>query len=596
MDRLASEDHSHIATEEEIDVYRSNWWIRSNFVGSDTMPIRHRADFKEALSTLRHLKNQEDTAYYQKWQSSSSSWWNWQDSWWHSSSEYHRDDGPNTDRSGKPAKQWLGQLFVERFSKLIWCRITVIFGNSQQQFTVTDGVCKEYTSKYRKFYVIWLRRKRQHRHEQWDQAWDQLQHQQQVKQQHAQQAHHLSVHVERTLSHLMSSHTSFGSRSESHHLSSMVICMGASPWVDSPLLLRPVLSCLLFLPPPALRAVPWARQPDRHGKPVQLSQQGEWRRLRRLHLPHTIVMQDFATQWIQSYLWKTKTSQETQRSLQKFLEADGKPKVIYTDNSLEFGKACEDHHTDRRLMGLLKEQCAEWKNVPLQYCCNQVWMKIGVQIPGNTLPICETFKISYLMGRLRDDTAHLMAQVLSPFITIFIPSMARSLWLDLSLLPLPFLPSLLRLLPLSRAVPWARQPDRHGKSALLRCRREWGHHERLPLSHKLWAQPPDLRRAQRLISPLLLHDPVLGPRHGWRDTRRDAHRKHTEDKPIAANQKACQSSSVVFDRSGKLDGERNVDQSLVFGVTRNPHSAHSKFSENTELRKWSIDQEIWWAK
>ena len=39
---------------------------------------------------------------------------------------------------------------------------------------------------------------------------------------------------------------------------------------------------------------------------------------------------------------KTKTSQETQRSLQKFLEPERKPKVIYTDNSLEFGKPCED--------------------------------------------------------------------------------------------------------------------------------------------------------------------------------------------------------------------------------------------------------------
>ena len=39
---------------------------------------------------------------------------------------------------------------------------------------------------------------------------------------------------------------------------------------------------------------------------------------------------------------KNKTSQETQRSLQKFLEPERKPKVIYTDNSLEFGKACED--------------------------------------------------------------------------------------------------------------------------------------------------------------------------------------------------------------------------------------------------------------
>ena len=39
---------------------------------------------------------------------------------------------------------------------------------------------------------------------------------------------------------------------------------------------------------------------------------------------------------------KQKTSQETQRSLQKFLEPERKPTVIYTDNSLEFGKACED--------------------------------------------------------------------------------------------------------------------------------------------------------------------------------------------------------------------------------------------------------------
>ena len=88
MDKLANEDHTHIATEETLNVYRSNWWIRSNFVGSDTMPIRYRPDFKEALSTLRRLKNAEDQGYYQNWwQSSSSSWWQWQDSWWHPSSE-----------------------------------------------------------------------------------------------------------------------------------------------------------------------------------------------------------------------------------------------------------------------------------------------------------------------------------------------------------------------------------------------------------------------------------------------------------------------------------------------------------------------------
>ena len=49
-----------------------------------------------------------------------------------------------------------------------------------------------------------------------------------------------------------------------------------------------------------------------------------------------------ASQWLQSYPCKTKTSQETQKSLQKFLEPTRKPKVIYTDKSLEFDKSCEE--------------------------------------------------------------------------------------------------------------------------------------------------------------------------------------------------------------------------------------------------------------
>ena len=80
-----------------------------------------------------------------------------------------------------------------------------------------------------------------------------------------------------------------------------------------------------------------------------------------------VVVQDLATQWIQSYPCTTKTSQETQRSLQKFLEPERKPKVIYTDNSLELAKLVKIspgiiarlHHTDRRQTVLPKEQCAE---------------------------------------------------------------------------------------------------------------------------------------------------------------------------------------------------------------------------------------------
>ena len=37
---------------------------------------------------------------------------------------------------------------------------------------------------------------------------------------------------------------------------------------------------------------------------------------------YAVVVQDLATQWIHAYPCKTKTSQETQRSLQKFLEPD----------------------------------------------------------------------------------------------------------------------------------------------------------------------------------------------------------------------------------------------------------------------------------
>ena len=46
---------------------------------------------------------------------------------------------------------------------------------------------------------------------------------------------------------------------------------------------------------------------------------------------YAVVVQDLATQWLQSYPCKTKTSQETQKNLMKFLEPTRKPKVIYTE-------------------------------------------------------------------------------------------------------------------------------------------------------------------------------------------------------------------------------------------------------------------------
>ena len=52
------------------------------------------------------------------------------------------------------------------------------------------------------------------------------------------------------------------------------------------------------------------------------------------------MVQDLATQWLQSFPCKTKTSHQTQKSLQKFLEPTSKTKVIYTGISLEFCKYC----------------------------------------------------------------------------------------------------------------------------------------------------------------------------------------------------------------------------------------------------------------
>ena len=66
------------------------------------------------------------------------------------------------------------------------------------------------------------------------------------------------------------------------------------------------------------------------------------------------------------------------------------------------------HRTDRKQMGLLREQCAELRKGHLRYCCNQVWMKNGGQIPWNVTAICEKFKISCRMGRhlMRGSSEH----------------------------------------------------------------------------------------------------------------------------------------------------------------------------------------------
>ena len=107
-DALVDEDHTHHLTPQEYYHYQSNWWLTSNKTGCNTVPVEHRPDFKQALSTLQQLKQKEEgtstnSRRNQQWaqSSSSSSWWSWQGSCWTPHSyESHDGDEPSTDRTG----------------------------------------------------------------------------------------------------------------------------------------------------------------------------------------------------------------------------------------------------------------------------------------------------------------------------------------------------------------------------------------------------------------------------------------------------------------------------------------------------------------
>ena len=78
---------------------------------------------------------------------------------------------------------------------------------------------------------------------------------------------------------------------------------------------------------------------------------------------YAVVVQDLATQWIQSYPCKTKTSQETQRSFQKCWSQIGSLKSFTQTFPWNLAKPVKifpgiivrRHHTDQKPMGLLRE-------------------------------------------------------------------------------------------------------------------------------------------------------------------------------------------------------------------------------------------------
>ena len=137
--------HSPFDTQ-EYSLKKSKWWLHSNKQGSNTMPLTHRPDFKQALSTLYWLQREAEEdpqvlAYSntsQQWaQSSSSTWWNWQGSWWTHSLSFRKSRWRCTKYWMNGATCWL--QYLERF---IWIRLSWI------QFTLLQMDRLQLTAVY----------------------------------------------------------------------------------------------------------------------------------------------------------------------------------------------------------------------------------------------------------------------------------------------------------------------------------------------------------------------------------------------------------------------------------------------------------------
>ena len=115
-----------------------------------------------------------------------------------------------------------------------------------------------------------------------------------------------------------------------------------------------------------------------------------------------VVVQDLATQWIQSHPCKTKTSQENKGACKSSWSRRGNRKSL-TLKSLEFGESCEDlsrnHCTSTPHRSQTNGIAERAVRRVTEGTSSQVWIMNGVRIPWNVTAICETFKISRLMER-----------------------------------------------------------------------------------------------------------------------------------------------------------------------------------------------------
>ena len=129
---------------------------------------------------------------------------------------------------------------------------------------------------------------------------------------------------------------------------------------------------------------------------------------------YAVVVQDLATQWIQSYPCKKKLLRWREGVYDSFSSRLKSQKSFTLTirwnlvNSVKIyhGIIVFLHSIDPRWLGLPREQCAEQRKEHLPYCCNLAWMKNGGLFLWNAMAICEVFKISWQMWKhlAKDDS------------------------------------------------------------------------------------------------------------------------------------------------------------------------------------------------
>ena len=140
-DVLADQDHTYHLSEEEYFYYKNKWWLHLNKSGSDTLPLRKRSDFKQALSTLERLHQESGGEQLgpKEWRPASSSfstWWEWQDSWWSSKKirKSRKWQAKSWERSGRPVVySTLAKTSEDGFQEFI-CFVT------DRSFTADGGL------------------------------------------------------------------------------------------------------------------------------------------------------------------------------------------------------------------------------------------------------------------------------------------------------------------------------------------------------------------------------------------------------------------------------------------------------------------------